>query len=64
MIQKSTFIDDENWVLKMSKNDAKMTSYKLIKNRPKSAQNLICRGGGQNRQKSTSGTPDPQNGIF
>jgi hypothetical protein len=31
--------------VKLSKIDAKLTRYKLIKKRPKSAQKLICHGG-------------------
>jgi hypothetical protein len=64
MMLKSEFLDDENGGVK---NGQKTIKNDPLKNCQKSTQNCLkfdMPRGGQNRQKSTSGTRDPQNGIF
>jgi hypothetical protein len=48
----------------MIKIDAKMARYKLIKNRPKSAQKLICHGGVKIVKNRPRGTGTPKTEFF
>jgi hypothetical protein len=63
MIQKCRFYDVEKWGSKIVKNRSKMTPYKFVKKRPKSAQKLICHGGSKS-SKIDLGDPGPQKRNF
>jgi hypothetical protein len=53
------------WGVKKSfKIDPKMTRYKLIKNRPKSAQKLICHGGVKIDENRPRGPGTPKTEFF
>jgi hypothetical protein len=61
---KSGFINVKIGGVKIDKNRSKMTPHKIIENRPKFAQKLICSGGVKIVKNRPRGTGTPKHKFF